>query len=204
MPAALVDGGAGDPMVAQTSIPDQLAGRMEPGERLIWWDRPIPALLAWREVNVGLLFGFMFFAFSIFWISMASRGPGPFALFGVPFVGFGAWMVSAPMRAYLRAGRTIYGLTDRRVITLTDRSAISRPLEHLHFIEDEAFADGSGHVLFVREVQPMPFMGFNGLPLVERRGGFVGVPEANRVFRAVRAAMEERRGSRSQPLRAAD
>ncbi len=90
-----------------------------PGEKVVWKGRPDGTASA----KVGIFqffFGIFFFAFSVFWMYMAfSMDGGLFALFGIPFVAIGFWMVSSPVRQYLHAGKTYYAITDKRVIILT-------------------------------------------------------------------------------------
>ena len=88
-----------------------------PDETIVWKGRPDPL----KSASVGALkalFGLFFFGFAVFWTVMASQG-GLFALFGIPFVAVGAWMVSGPARDYLRAGKSYYAVTDRRVLIVT-------------------------------------------------------------------------------------
>ena len=180
------------PPSSTPEVPEDLARRLKPGETLIWWDRPDRWLLMRREINFGLFFGLFFLGFSLFWTATASRGSGGFALFGIPFVAAGTWMVSAPLRAYLRASSILYALTNRRAVVLSGRTLQSRPLEHIQFVEDEVFADGSGHVFFFREPQMMQGRTV-GETAMEQKSGFLAIPEAQRVSRSLRDAMEARR-----------
>jgi hypothetical protein len=95
------------------AAPAEIARRLAAGERLVWWDRPIARVAARRDVNTTLLFGLVFFGFAIFWMTAAARAPGFFFLFGLPFVGVGLWFVSAPLRTYRAADKTLYALPDR-------------------------------------------------------------------------------------------
>ena len=89
-----------------------------PGEKIVWKGRPD----ARESAKVGLFrffFGIFFFSFSLFWMYMAtSMDGGLFALFGLPFVAVGFWLVSGPARNYLKSARTYYAITNQRVITL--------------------------------------------------------------------------------------
>ena len=90
---------------------------LAPDEEVTWSGRPDPARCALREVP-KLLFGMFFFGFAVFWTVMAASA-GLFALFGIPFLVIGALIVSSPIRAYFRAMRTYYAITNKRVVILT-------------------------------------------------------------------------------------
>ena len=106
---------------------------LQPREKLVWKGRPNPKKAA--SVGLGLFFfGIFFFGFAIFWTAGASAAAwavtsaeghafplfaGFFPLFGLPFLAVGAWMVSGPVRNYLRAARSYYAITDKRVLIIT-------------------------------------------------------------------------------------
>jgi hypothetical protein len=176
----------------QGATPDAIARRLAPGERLVWWDRPDPMRYARREANFGTLFGVFFFLFAIFWMSMAFRAPGPFFLFGVPFVLIGLWMVTAPLRAYRNAGTTAFALTDKRALIVTGPKVTARPLDHVDYVETESIADGSGNVLFLNE--PVSFVPWQGnAQQMMRKSGFIAIADAERVGQEMLSLMEKRR-----------
>ena len=96
--------------------PEAITQRLARGEKLVWWDRPSAIGLARHELNFTTLLGVFFLAFAVFWITTAYRAPGFFFLFGLPFVGAGLWMVTAPLRAYWSASSTLFALTDKRAL----------------------------------------------------------------------------------------
>ena len=104
--------------------PDPFAGRLLPRETLLWFDRPRQgAMLSARD---GLLipFSLVWCGFAVFWELqvLRSHAPAGMALFGVPFVFVGTFLVVGrfALDAWLRA-RTVYGLTDRRILILRDK-----------------------------------------------------------------------------------
>jgi hypothetical protein len=171
--------------------PAEITRSLARDERLIWWDRPIPALLARREITIGILMGLFFLAFSIFWLSMAFRAPGPFFLFGVPFVFIGLWMASAPIRAYVRAGSMLYALTDRRAMLLTGSTTRTFPLDQLDFVETKTFADGTGHVEFYQETNPYAWT--RSYPTGVQKIGFLAIADAEKVARKLLELRDTRR-----------
>lgn len=136
------------------------------GERIVWIGQPIPSRLA-RSTLPIVLFGIPVTAFAFFWIVTASgiRGlgfPGPscfFVLFGIPFVLVGLGMLTSPVWMYLKAGRTVYAVTDRRALVIdgglfggmTVRSFEPASMTGLTRTQ---FADGSGNLIFQREYRP--------------------------------------------------
>jgi hypothetical protein len=183
---------------ADTTVPpEQIVGRLARGETLIWWDRPIPALAARRELQIGLLFGLFFLGFAIFWMLTAAQKPGFFFLFGLPFVGIGGWIVSAPARAYFNASRTLYALTDRCALILTDGTMQTFPLEEIDFVETESDPDGSGHVLFYKDAPSFGSWRPTGSAPMPTKLGFVAVRDADQVGRALLEAREKRRSGRT-------
>ena len=110
-------------------FPMELAGLVDAefgkGERIVWIGQPIRSRLARSSLPIAL-FGVPFTAFAFFWIMTASgmKGlgfPGPsgfFVLFGIPFVLVGLGMLTSPLWMYLKAGRTVYAVTDRRALVI--------------------------------------------------------------------------------------
>ncbi|MBK17566.1 MAG: hypothetical protein CMM52_01825 [Rhodospirillaceae bacterium] len=87
------------------------------GEEIQWTGRPAAGAAVAKGIS-NFLFGIFFFGFAVFWTVGASQG-GLFALFGIPFMAVGAWMISAPVRTYIKANKSYYAVTNKRVIILT-------------------------------------------------------------------------------------
>jgi hypothetical protein len=181
-------------MIDGVGAPEAITRRLTRGERLIWWDRPDRARLAKRELDFGTLFGVFFFLFAVFWMAQASKAPGPFFLFGLPFVLIGIWMVTTPLRAYWNAGRMAFALTDRRALIVAGANVTARPLEHVAFVETESSADGRGNVLFINEQGAFAPNNWNNQPMM-RKSGFIAVADAERVGQEMLSLMEKRRAS---------
>ena len=120
---------------------------LQPNEKVAWKGRPNP----FTGASIGTfksLFGVFFFGFAVFWTVGASQA-GAFALFGIPFLLVGAWMVSAPLRNYLHARRTYYAITDKRVLILTvgsSHTVNSIVPEQITDFERTDRGDGSGNI----------------------------------------------------------
>ena len=99
------------------------ASLLGPGERLVWQGRPDRKLFVLRKSDIFLIpFSLMWGGFAIFWeISVLSTpDPLPFALFGLPFVAIGLYIMFGRflVDAYVRHN-TDYALTNKRAIIAT-------------------------------------------------------------------------------------
>lgn len=120
---------------------------LQPDEAIRWKGRPSPAACA-RLALVKSFFGLFFFGFACFWTFMASAG-GLFALFGLPFIGVGGWLICLPLLHYRRAFHTYYAITDRRVLIVTARTRFrinAVVASEISDYEREDKGDGSGDI----------------------------------------------------------
>lgn len=139
---------------------DILRRELLPGEHLVWHARPDP-----RRFNAPFviwLFAVPWTAFSLFWEAMAlmpllGGGHTPsavrysfgivFPIFGLPFVAIGLGMMGAPFWAKRMMARTIFGLTDRRVLRVTaarKRKVKSVMIDQMGPIDVASGSDGWG------------------------------------------------------------
>lgn len=114
------------------TLPALLAREMRLGERLLWTGQPDPRR-AMVKPFAFYLFAVPWTAFSLTWETIAvhlafTDAPAlagvVMTLFGLPFVVIGLAMMAAPFWAYRTAARTIYGVTDRRVVELVSARAL--------------------------------------------------------------------------------
>lgn len=115
-------------MLFDTEIQRIQENALEPREKLLWSGRPDPARALIGTLAIWL-FAVPWTAFAVFWMWGASGAgkrslqPGwtvdfLFPFFGLPFVLIGLAMMSAPYWAYLKAKRTVYAITDKRVLII--------------------------------------------------------------------------------------
>ncbi len=116
-----------------TQVPYDLEQKLErelqAGESVIYKGMPIPRFF--RAETFGIfLFAIPWTAFAIFWMCGAagfkipdfSNGFSPFMLFplfGLPFVGIGIGMLSSPFFSYWQETKTIYAITNKRIIIIS-------------------------------------------------------------------------------------
>jgi hypothetical protein len=150
-------------------IADQLY--LDSGERLLWTGYPVQGIRLRASDGFLVPFSVMWGGFAIFWEVMAFREGAPFfvRLWGVPFVAVGLYLIVGRFfwDAYCR-GRTVYALTDRRIIIVDggfSRSSRTVNLKTLPELSLTERRDGTGDIALgasvgvsgrwpSREVQP--------------------------------------------------
>lgn len=152
-------------MLSNLQIPKELRKKidneLQPGEIIRWIEQPVPWFYISSSIGI-VLFGIPWTSFAIFWMWGASEFKLPdlreglqpqhlFALFGVPFVLIGFWMLSSPLWEWQAARKTVYLVTDKRAIsiqcvwsTTTIRSYLPDQLKDIYRNER---ADGTGDVV---------------------------------------------------------
>lgn len=102
-------------------------------ERRVWAGRPNLATEVLMSFGI-YVFAIPWTAFSLFWEAMVIGGllttdggagavgswaGGVMALFGLPFILIGFGMLAAPFLTWRKSGRTVWAVTDRRLLRLT-------------------------------------------------------------------------------------
>ncbi|MBK8455484.1 MAG: hypothetical protein WAQ53_01285 [Thiofilum sp.] len=142
-------------------LQDLIKRELERGERIQWSDQPRPSFITSESLG-SFLFGIPWTAFAVFWVGMAYLGVSEadevglfnlFPLFGVPFILIGLAMLSSPLRVYLKLRKTVYALTNKRLI-LIEPSWRANTIRSYYFVELQASeiyreerTDGSGHLI---------------------------------------------------------
>lgn len=139
---------------------DVVDRELERDERIEWLG--MPKRVYFTPVATGaFLFGIPWTAFALFWTAGAAGFKIPafnqpfdlFPLFGLPFILIGLAMLSSPIWAYWRAGKTVYIVTNRRAITFDggwSTTIRSYPPDKLTDIYRREKPDGSGDVIIAR------------------------------------------------------
>lgn len=180
-----------------------ISGELQPGEKLIWAGRPVNKGSFGRQHIAQALFGIPFLGFALFWTGMAltmtnASADTPwffryvFPAFGLPFIAVGLGLVSGPFRARFRAGRMLYGLTDRRLILREDDYVRSLTFDQVRMIERRDNRDGSGDVVVTEERTG------TGRNSRLEKIGFFGIAEPRKVEQAIRSAREAAKATRVQ------
>ncbi|MBE9029322.1 hypothetical protein IQ266_06040 [filamentous cyanobacterium LEGE 11480] len=101
---------------------------LQPGEPIAWLGQPIPRWMTLDSI-IFVLFAIPWTTFALFWMWAAfgmqmpdlANGIKPnyiIALFGIPFVLIGLFMLSSPIWKRRTLRRTVYLVTDRRAIII--------------------------------------------------------------------------------------
>lgn len=125
------------------------------GEQLLWAGRPRPGIIFHRVDALLIPFSVLWAGFAIFWelAVITSGGPMFMAVFGLPFVAAGLYMVFGRfLTAALRRARTYYAVTDKRALIVAQaREALTIKEYRLGALGDlsiNAKPDGSGTIVF--------------------------------------------------------
>jgi hypothetical protein len=119
-------------------IEQALRPQLSANEKLIWCGRPRGGMRLRSSDVLMVPFSLMWCGFAIFWeysVVQEDRAPAFFAIWGIPFVCIGLYIVFGRFiaDAMLRA-RTVYGLTEQRAIIMSgflNRQVKSVPLRNL-------------------------------------------------------------------------
>jgi hypothetical protein len=142
-----------------------LSEQLHSSEKLLWYGKPSPMRMARFRIS-QVLFGLFWTALVIFMFNFAQSNFGSRSSFGsssfsgfqsifslvlVVFMGVGLWMISTPIRNYLKALNTYYAVTNERAIIVSklfSTSIASYTKRDIHTIRRTAFGDGTGDVIF--------------------------------------------------------
>jgi hypothetical protein len=173
---------------------------LRPGERVLWEGQPDVGAYslrgAWYLIPFSLLWG----GFAIFWeVTALTQGAGPlFAIWGVPFVAVGLYMIFGRLFVARReARRTHYGVTDQRVLLFTGAfgcRTTEMALRDLPPAQLEEQSSGLGTITFgttLGGLRPPP--GWPTMGTMAQSTAFVSITDAARVYRIVQDAKDAAR-----------
>jgi hypothetical protein len=147
----------------------EIRRELGPSEKLLWAGRPRQGL-ALQPADAFLIpFSLMWGGFAIFWETMVLVGRAPFffALWGIPFVLVGLYMIAGRfwVDAWQRRA-TVYGITSERVLIVSglwSRTVRSLRLETLGDVSFTERARG-GTISFASFPTPFPMHGRSPWP----------------------------------------
>jgi hypothetical protein len=173
---------------------ESFAGRLLPGERVLWSGRPATGLLLTSTDYFAVPFSLLWTLFAVAFVGMAGFREGGVAsvLFGAVFVGAGGFATVGRfiVDAWLRGG-TRYAVTNRRVLILRSRpfpDFTAAALDRLPQARLRERRDGRGTLRFGAEREAFGF-GRGALsawlPSLDPTPQFLLINDARHVFELV-------------------
>jgi hypothetical protein len=176
------------------ALQQELRAALERGENILWSGYPAQGIRFVPQDAFMIPFSLLWGGFAITWETTAVAGGAPFlfALWGIPFVLMGLYMIFGRFLADARTrANTIYAVTDQRVIILSGlfaRSLRSLELPGLAEINSTEKPDGSGTIAF-GAVNPFSAMrGWPGMNRTATNPAFEGIARMRDVLKTIRDA----------------
>jgi hypothetical protein len=182
------------PPMPSPELASLLRTELLPGERLVWSASPAPL----KQLQISelwiWLFGIPWTALCLFFEAMVSipffetihRAPsavnwgmGVASLFFLPWIAVGFVLLWSPFETMIKARRTVYGLTDRRMLRVTAGSKCERTsvmFQQMGPIDVQIGSKGYGNV----RIQTGISLDFDGDLIIERFE-VIGVPDVVRL-----------------------
>ena len=145
-------------MVDDFQLQSVIESEMRSDEKMLWVARPNPVRLALPFLAIAGFGGIPWTDFSISfmfkWQQNAGLDIGDI-LFQGSFVAIGVGMLAAPIWGYLKARKTVYAITDRRILIIVagrSKKVQSHGEGDIGNIERVERADGSGDLTFAKHI----------------------------------------------------
>ncbi|HTO85322.1 MAG TPA: hypothetical protein VMQ73_24090 [Methylomirabilota bacterium] len=166
---------------------------MEPGEQLRWVGRPHPWALA-RQRLAAVAVTPVLLGLGAFVIHVGASQPLPVdqAMLTMVIYGFGGLamllalvVISGPVLAFRRARRTVYAVSDRRLLTISGERVDSYGPDDIRAIMvTNERADGSADIVFGQDIRRYWVRGARFAEV--NRLGFFGIPDPDAVRELIR------------------
>lgn len=178
---------------------------LQSGETLYWTGTADPSRAAISALPAAI-FGIPFAGFALFWTSQAYHATSTltrsannsfvngfkvFPIFGLPFLLVGLGIVLAPLWAFLKAGSTVYAVTNQRVMIIsgnTSRAVKSITSADIAGVDHRERPDGSGDIA----IQTTGLMRSNN-SVSQIKVALLGVPNVKQVVQQVMALHTQQR-----------
>lgn len=169
-------------------------------EKLIWTDKPVSIRQHAQTVIFTMLFGIPFFGFAVFWTWGASAPLRDgvdtgitgfeyfFPMFGIPFLLVGLGLLLSPLWMALKARKTVYALTNHRLIIRQAFPKItikSWSLDQLGALSRTGPAQGPGSLFFAEEITQ------NSNGVHTKKIGFIGIDQPKMLEQKIRELLAD-------------
>jgi hypothetical protein len=184
-------------------IADSIRAQLDPSELVLWAGQPKQGVVLRGSDALMIPFSLLWGGFAFFWewSVLQSDAPAFFALWGIPFVVVGVYIIVGRFFADAwQRSKTHYAVTSERIMIVdglyksTVRSAQLSGLTEMTLTEH---ANGEGTITFGPSSLPAMFRTWSGWPGMRERLGmqFDLVPNAKSVLDLVRSRQKIARGS---------
>lgn len=172
-------------------------GELSADERLVWLGQPSPFVLARKRTGM-ILPGLFLMLLAITFLTVPTvtifEKPGTvpfpflivFPVIGVIALGFGLAMLASPLLQWRLAGRTIYAVTDQRVLIIDPGSVQSFEPGDIQQLVRRDRGGGRGDLVFREEQGNLMLAMYTFGNNATRRIGFFGIPDPRAAEEAVR------------------
>ena len=178
-----------------STLSDEVKVQLSIGEKVLWSGQPKQGVIVRGADAFMIPFSLMWGGFAIFWEAsvLKSDAPGFFALWGIPFVLIGLYLIVG--RFFFEAkqrARTFYAVTNERILIVS--GVFSRQVKSLNLrtLADLSLSEskgGEGTISFGGG-SPLSSMfgGFSGWPWMESQMGprFELIASAKSVYEIIR------------------
>lgn len=182
-------------------IADSIKTQLDPSELVLWAGQPKQGVMLRGSDAMMIPFSLLWGGFAFFWewSVLHSDAPAFFALWGIPFVAIGIYIIVGRffVEAWQRS-KTHYAVTNERIVIVdglyksTVRSAQMSGLTEMSLSEN---ANGVGTISFGPSSVPAMFRTFSAWPGMRERLGlqFDMVPNAKSVHDLIRSTQRTAR-----------
>lgn len=171
-----------------------LTNELGTGEHLLWNGMPGQGLRLRASDTFAIPFSLMWGGFAFFWeysVTKEANAPLFFDLWGIPFCLIGIYIIAGRFLVdRYRRSKTIYGLTNHRILIVSGRKTRTLALPLRNEISLNENSDGTGTILFGPDLDPYGFRrnnmtGFGGSPMVP---SFEFIDGARQVYNMIKEA----------------
>jgi Bacterial PH domain len=196
------------------NIATELQSEMGSGESLLWSGQPQQKVIFHQQDWFAIPFSLMWGGFAIFWecgvtgfwgnSEPSHAAPGFFALWGIPFVVIGQYLIWGRfLYTGWKKARTYYGVTNKRVLVLNTGS--SRRVTDAYFSSIDSVSltsrpDGIGTIEFAPEPSSQSVWSSNSrrgrgnqLGIDLSRLAFFDINDARNVYQLIQSQREKTR-----------
>jgi len=136
-------------MTYDTSEFDFARPLLVPGESILWKGKPCPGNILTKQDVFLIPFSIFWCGFAFVWFFGALAVGGFFALFGIPFIAVGIYLVAGRfvVAAHLRKN-TAYVITNKKIIRKKGKSVDMIDIATLPPMHTELHKNGCGTIIF--------------------------------------------------------